>query len=104
MCCAGKSSLQALLIGDHITHQTLLARLLFACYDHCLTYICVRAQRGLHLAQLDAVAVYLHLVVEASQELQISVRPVANTVARSVQPLAFCVRARNETLRSESCA
>ncbi len=44
------------------------------------------AQGRLHLAQLDAEAADLHLVVEPAQELQLAVRPVAHEVAHPVHP------------------
>ena len=48
----------------------------------------VPAQRGLDLAQLDAEAADLHLVVEPPQVLDGAVRPPPRPVARPVQPRA----------------
>ena len=43
-------------------------------------------QRGFHLAQLDAVAANLHLVVQPSQELDRTVGQPSAAVARPVEP------------------
>ena len=45
-------------------------------------------QRRLDLAQLDAEAAELHLVVEPAQELDRAVRPAARQVAGAVEPRA----------------
>src|SRR6185295_1809066 len=44
--------------------------------------------RGLDLAELDAIALDLHLLVLAAEELDIAVRQVAAEVAGPVEPLA----------------
>ena len=56
-------------------------------------------QRGLDLPQLDAEAAHLDLVVDAAQELQLAVRPLAREVAGPVQPLA---RLRAERIGHEA--
>ena len=45
-----------------------------------------RGERRLDLPQLDAEAADLDLMVEAAEELQVAVRPVAGAVARAVEP------------------
>ena len=60
--CARSAS--ALRLADHVRHQPLLARRVLARHHHASRTLGVPAQRGLDLAQLDAEAADLHLVVE----------------------------------------
>src|SRR5207253_3061873 len=43
-------------------------------------------QGGLDLADLDAVAAHLHLLVEPPEEFQVAIREPADTIAGAVQP------------------
>lgn len=42
------------------------------------------AQRGLHLAQLDALAAHFHLLVDPTEEFQGTVAPVATAIAGAI--------------------
>ena len=48
----------------------------------------MRGERGLDLAELDAVAADLDLVVDAAEELELAVGPPAGEVAGAVEPRA----------------
>ena len=56
---------------DHIRHETLVAGEVFAHHGHRLADGRVLVQRALDLAQLDAVATDLDLMVQPAQELQL---------------------------------
>ena len=58
----------------------------------------VFAQGSLHLAKLHAVASHLHLVVHASEKLQVAVGQVPNAVAGTVEP---CSRLLSKRIRHE---
>ena len=47
-----------------------------------------RCERGLDLAQLDAVAARLHLVIAAAEELEVAVRPLAHEVTGAIGVIA----------------
>ncbi len=68
--------------ADDVAHQPLLPR-----HHHGVAHGGVPAQRGLHLAGLDAEAAHLDLLVDAAQELQRAVREAARAVAGAVQAL-----------------
>ena len=48
----------------------------------------MRGERRLDLAELDAEAAHLDLVVDPAEELELAVRPVAREVAGAVEALA----------------
>jgi hypothetical protein len=60
----------------------------------------VPQQRRLHLAQLDAEAAHLHLLVRAPRRLHRPIRPVAPQIARAVEPVRRVAgpRVRHEPL------
>src|ERR1043166_2429667 len=54
------------------------------------------------LAEFDAIAAQLHLLIAASQVLQLSVALVPRQVSRSIQTCArWSIRVRNESLRRQ---
>ena len=69
------------LAADHVGHQPLVARPVLARQHHRLAHRRMRRQRRLDLAQLDAEAAHLDLVVDAAQELQRR-RPAASAPGR----------------------
>ena len=73
-------------VADQVGHQALAARAVLARQHHGLPHRRVLQQRRLDLAQLDAEAADLDLVVQPPQELQVAVGPPAHPVARPVQP------------------
>ena len=68
--------------------RRVVARRVLAHDDGGLAHGRVRRQHGLDLAQLDAEAADLHLLVHAAQVLQRAVRPPAHAVARAVHRAA----------------
>ena len=72
---------------DHIAHQALVA---VGLDDPSggLGHVGVPGQRGLHLAQFDAEAAYLDLVVGPAEVLQLPLGVPAHEVAGAVHPLA----------------
>ena len=79
--------------AHHVRHQPLLARHVLARHDDApRARPGASAQRRLDLAQLDAEAADLHLLVEAAQVLQRPVRQPPRPVARAVQPRAGSAR------------
>ena len=73
---------------DHVGDQALVARRVLARHRHGLAHAGVARERGLDLAQLDAEAADLDLVVDAAEELEGAVRPPADEVAGAVEPRA----------------
>src|SRR5712692_8064021 len=56
------------------------------------------AQCDLDLARLDPVSMNLHLIIDASEELDASVAKITDEVARLIQSLATSERVGNELL------
>jgi hypothetical protein len=78
-----------LLAGEHdVGDQTLLPRHVFAREDDRLADRLVLRERRLDLADLDAEAAQLHLLVGAAEELDLPVGEVAREVARAVEARA----------------
>ena len=77
-----------------VRHQPLVTGHVLARQHHCILHRFVLQQRTLNLAQLDAIAAQLHLLVHSSQVLQRPVFPIARQVSRAVQPLACFTRER----------
>src|SRR5690348_16971109 len=58
--------------------------------------------RRFDLAELDAIASQLHLLIAASQILQLPVALIPRQITRPVQPRSACaVRVRNKSLRRQ---
>ena len=68
------------------------ARPVLARQDHGLADARLRGQRGLDLAQLDAEAADLDLVVDAAEVLELAVRQAAGEVAGAVEARAWSRR------------
>ena len=75
--------------------------LILAGDDHGLEHGRMLGEPGLDLAQLDAEAADLHLIVVAAQELEVAVRQVAGQVPGLVEPVARHERAGDELLRRQ---
>ncbi|CAN2536686.1 hypothetical+protein [Methylocapsa aurea] len=88
--------------GDHIGDEALVAAAILACDDHGLAQLRQACERGLDLAELDAEAADLHLMVDASEELDVSIGAVAGEIAGPVEPFAGVAEGiGNETLGGE---
>ncbi len=84
--------------GDHVGHEPPAGGVVTG-DDRGLHDAVVRHQRVLDLAQLDAVAADLDLVVGAAEVLDHAVVATASKIARAIQPLARCARRiRDEAL------
>src|SRR5687767_5831259 len=70
----------------HVSHQPLLSGAVFPRYHYRLSDSLGLPQRGLDLSQLHAESAYLHLIVQASQEIQPPVSPPPHQVASAVHP------------------
>ncbi|MNF46169.1 hypothetical protein D3C84_273240 [compost metagenome] len=70
-------------LGHHVAHQLLLAR-----HHRRFAHRRVRQQTGFDLAELDAEAANLHLLVDPPQVFQGAIGPPAHQVAGAVQALA----------------
>ena len=73
---------------DEIGDETLLAGDVLAGQHAGVAHVRMAGEGRLDLAQLDPVATDLHLLIEAAEELQGAVRPVAGAVAGAVEPSA----------------
>ena len=93
---------EAFEIGHHIADQTLAAGRVLTGDHSGLQHGGLRHQFGLDLAELDAIATQLDLMIGPTEELERSVRPPAHTIARPVEAFAGRERARNEALGRES--
>ncbi len=67
--------------------------------DHCLQHLRQFGKRGFNLAEFNAVAAHLDLVIDTAVVVQNAVRSTADDVARAINLLAVCQRA--ELLRRE---
>ena len=87
-------------VGHDVGDEALVAGRVLAREDDRLAHRRMRADRGLDLAQLDAEAADLDLVVDAAEVLEIAVRQPARQVAGPVQPPAgvSAKRVRHEPL------
>ena len=74
------------LAAHHVRHQARVSRRVLARQHHRLAHVRVLRQPRLDLAQLDAEAADLHLVVRPAQVLQAPVRQPPPQVAGAVQP------------------
>ena len=89
-------------IGDHIGDEPLLASPVLPRENDGLADLRQAQERRLDLAELDAEAADLDLMIDAAQELDVPIRPIAREVAGSIQPLArLAERVRNEALRRQ---
>lgn len=88
----GAAQLRADLLGagrpGEVADEALLARVVPVDGDDGLADTGHGAQRGLHLAELDAVAADLDLVVLAAEEVELAVGPHPGEVAGAVHPAA----------------
>ena len=75
-------------IGDHIRDQPLLSRRVLPGQDDGFSHGRMVLKRGFDFAQLDAEAADLHLVVGATEELDVPVGQITRQIAGLVQ----CVR------------
>src|SRR6185437_2991981 len=82
--------------GDDVRHEPRLPRRVLAQYDDRALHVHVLRERGLDLAELDAVAADLDLVVDAAEELEAAVRKPSLAVAGPVEPAADRERIRDE--------
>ena len=81
-----------------VADKALLARAILARQDHGVPHPVERGKPGLDLAEFDAEAADLHLVVVAAEIFQRPVRQVAAEVTGPVHP---CPRRRAERIRQE---
>ena len=90
----GRRGLEVLLERTRIRSRRRDERreLAIAQQHHGIAHVFVRAQRRLDLAQLDAVAVHLHLVIDAAAELDRAVGQQAAAVAGAVDPVGEFLR------------
>ncbi len=77
---------------DHVGGQSLLARGVLARQHHGVPNRRVLPQHGLDLAELDAVAADLHLVVHPAQELDVSIREPAREIACAIHARTTLIR------------
>ncbi|EPH40595.1 putative Linear gramicidin synthase subunit C [Streptomyces aurantiacus JA 4570] len=91
-------------LGHHVPHEASVAVALVA-DDDGLGDVRVLAQRGLHLAEFDAVAADLDLVVGAPVEDELTVTAPGDDVPRAVHTAAgLAVRAGHEAFGSQARA
>ena len=60
----------------------------------------MQGQRGLDLAQLDAVAAHLHLMIDAPEAIERAIRAPGHKIARGIHLLAYAPGVGLETLRA----
>src|SRR6185369_6919956 len=70
---------------DEISHQLLLAPCVGTRKHDSFEHRRVLAKHGLNLAQLDTEAAYLDLVIDSTQELDVTVWQIASEVAGAVE-------------------
>src|SRR5678815_613881 len=92
--------------ADEISHQSLLAACLGTRKHDSFEHRRVLAKHGLNLAQLDTETAYLDLVIDSTQELDVTVWQIAREVACAVEARsgASVEGIGNELLRSQSRA
>src|SRR6185503_1584629 len=85
----------------HIRQQPLLTTLIFFHQHHCFPHLSMGLQRRLDLAQLNAIAAQLHLLIAPSQKLYFPALQPAPQIPRAVQPHTrlWAVGMRHEALR-----
>ncbi|BCL80824.1 hypothetical protein ccbrp13_32890 [Ktedonobacteria bacterium brp13] len=90
-------------IGDHVGHQLSLTRSVLAHHRHRLTHGCIPVQHRLDLSQFDTIAPDLHLLVYATQELDLAIGSIAHQVAGAIETIAGLTAkgVRNEALSSQ---
>src|SRR5204863_7804936 len=71
--------------GNDVSDEALVPDLILGRDYHALAYVRHPVERGLDLAELDAEAADLHLVIHPSQELQAAIRSILYQVARLVE-------------------
>ena len=86
---------------DHVGHQALVARAVFADHHGATGHRGMLQQRSFDFADFDSEAADLHLAVAAAQEIDGAVRESAHTVAGAVQLLARREGVRDELLGRE---
>src|SRR5262249_24508248 len=88
-------------LRHQIGYQTLIAGLVFPHHHYTLTHSGLVAERHLDLAQFDSVASQFHLMVDAPQELQLSVHTPTHQIPGPVAPASclYSERVRHEPLR-----
>ncbi|KAF2389021.1 hypothetical protein FX983_06551 [Pseudomonas frederiksbergensis] len=74
------------LTGNHVGHQTLVARFVFTGDDHGFTQMLTSREFGFDFTQFDAETTDLHLIVVTAQVLNRAVRQPATEVTRAIQP------------------
>jgi hypothetical protein len=80
--------------ADDVGREPLVARPLAARHDHAVTHLRVPPERRLDLAEFDAEAANLDLMVYATEELKLAARRPAREVAGAVEPPARLIRER----------
>src|SRR5436190_17915886 len=88
-------------IAHNIGDEPLHAGFVFANHDERLPYPFVLVEHGFDFLQLDPEAADFHLVVETSEELDLSVGQIANEVTGLVEARTFAEGIRDESLRCE---
>src|SRR5436309_7357576 len=88
---------------DNIGNESILPPLLFARDDRDLAHQRMPAQHGLDFARLDAIASDFHLLVDASEKIEVAVREPAHEIAALVETRARVAaeRIRNELFGSQ---
>src|SRR5690349_20919392 len=88
------------LTRHYIGHQTLVAALVRADYNDCPLDRRVRLQRRFDLTWLDAEASHLHLMIQSSDKLYLSILPVTRHISCPVQARSanLAERMRHEPL------
>src|SRR5918996_2898389 len=76
-------------LTNHVRDQALASRRVIYGQHYRFSYQLVLQQCRLYLAQLDAVASHLHLIVSPAQELKATVWQVSSEVSGLVEPLSW---------------
>ncbi len=89
-------------LGHDVRCQLFVARHVFAGHDHTFAHRRMLAQRCFNFSELNAEASNLHLLVQAAEILNFTVRQTSRTVAALVEPASrhFTVRIGDELLSS----
>src|SRR5215217_770193 len=70
----------------NIGHESLLAvRTIFTRDDDSFTHLRMTTQRRFDLAQLDTETTHFHLIVHATEKLEIPIRHVTHQIARTIE-------------------
>ncbi len=71
-----------------VSHQTRVARAVFACHHHGVAHAIAPMQAAFDLTQFDAEAADLHLAIVTRQVVEVAIRQPARQVAGAIEPRA----------------